>query len=67
MSESMGLAGEPGAVTGGEGNPAQLQNPNETEVTESASESGVVEAVALPELEVRPRLDETPPDLPAEP
>ena len=62
----MGLAGGDDPVTGGEGNPAQLENPNDTEVS-GASESGVVEAVALPELAVRPRLDETPPDLPAEP
>ena len=62
----MGLAGGDDPVTGGEGNPAQLQHPNDTEVS-GASESGVVEAVALPELEVRPRLDEAPPDLPAEP
>ena len=62
----MGLAGGADPVTGGAGNPAQLENPNDTEVS-GASESGVPEAVALPELEVRARLDEAAPDLPAEP
>jgi hypothetical protein len=49
MSESMGLAGDPAAVTGGEGNPAAVQFPNETvpepaseEVTWSAETEGLV-------------------------
>lgn len=49
MSE-MGLAGDPDAVTGGEGNPAQLENPNETAPTEvtGAEAEGLVAEPADP-------------------
>ena len=44
--EPLGLHGDPNAITGGEGNPAQLQWPNETEETDAQTQGLVTEPAA---------------------